>query len=95
MAWRLGCWAAEGNKYFSKLYASQNLSLVDGRKFTLNISRNNAELIRSVNMPESRKAIEATGSIIGTSTPEELAEILRRDMMCVAKAAATAGIKPE
>jgi tripartite-type tricarboxylate transporter receptor subunit TctC len=58
-------------------------------------SRLHAELLRVVALPDTRKAIEATGSTIATSSPEELAEIIRRDMVSVAKAAEVAGVKPE
>jgi tripartite-type tricarboxylate transporter receptor subunit TctC len=59
------------------------------------VERLHGELVRVVNQPETRKTIEATGSIISTSTPAELAALIQRDLVSVAKSAAIAGIKPE
>lgn len=55
------------------------------------IERLNTELARIIQLPEVREGRQAVGAQVVSSTPEELAEIVRRDLDTWAKAARTAG----
>lgn len=59
------------------------------------VTRLNTEVVRIVNTPDARAKIESSGSVVAPSSPEELAEIVKRDLEKVARAVKLAGIKPE
>jgi tripartite-type tricarboxylate transporter receptor subunit TctC len=59
------------------------------------VARLNREIVAAVKAPESRRAIDASGSIVSTSTPEELDAMVRRDVAYFARAVEASGIKPE
>ncbi len=59
------------------------------------VQRLNAEMVKIVTSPDVRAKIEASGSIVSPSTPEELGEIVKRDIVSVGKVVKLVGIKPE
>lgn len=59
------------------------------------VARLNAEIVRIVNLPESRKVIEGFGSVVSTSTPEELGDVVKRSIASVGRVVKLTGIKPE
>ena len=59
------------------------------------VQRLNAEMVKVVTSPGPRAKIEASGTVISPSTPEELGEIVKRDIASVARVVKLSGIKPE
>jgi tripartite-type tricarboxylate transporter receptor subunit TctC len=59
------------------------------------VTKLNSEMVKIVTQPDVKAKIEATGSVVAPSTPEELAEMVRRDIVSVAKVVKLVGIKPE
>ncbi len=59
------------------------------------VQRLNAEMVKIVTSPDVRAKIEASGAIVSPSTPEELGEIVKRDIVSVGKVVKLVGIKPE
>jgi tripartite-type tricarboxylate transporter receptor subunit TctC len=59
------------------------------------VSRLNAEIIRSMKVPEIRAKAEEIGFVVATGSPAELAESVRRDIALVKRIIDTAGIKLE
>lgn len=59
------------------------------------VQRLNAEMVRIVTSPDVRAKIEASGTVVSPSTPEELADMVRRDIVSVGKVVKMVGIKPE
>jgi tripartite-type tricarboxylate transporter receptor subunit TctC len=59
------------------------------------VQRLNIEISRAVTAPDLKDKIDALGFIPVTSTPEELAEILKRGLDIAGKIIRTAGIEPE
>jgi tripartite-type tricarboxylate transporter receptor subunit TctC len=59
------------------------------------VQRLNAEMVRIVTTPDVRAKIEASGTVVSPSTPEELGEMVRRDVVSVGKVVKLVGIKPE
>jgi tripartite-type tricarboxylate transporter receptor subunit TctC len=59
------------------------------------VDRLNAEIIKAINNPEVLSRMDALGLVVVTSTPEELAASLKRDLERTAAIVKAAGIKPE
>jgi tripartite-type tricarboxylate transporter receptor subunit TctC len=59
------------------------------------VTRLNNEMVKIAHQPDVRAKIEASGSVVSTSTPEELGDMVRRDIVSVAKVVKMVGIKPE
>jgi tripartite-type tricarboxylate transporter receptor subunit TctC len=59
------------------------------------VQRLNVEMVKIVTSPDARAKIEASGTVVNPSTPQELAEMVKRDIVSVAKVVKRAGIKPE
>jgi tripartite-type tricarboxylate transporter receptor subunit TctC len=59
------------------------------------VQRLNTEMVKIVTNPGIRAKIEASGSVVSPSTPEELAEIVKRDLASVGRVVKLTGIKPE
>jgi len=59
------------------------------------LARLNAELVKVLNLPEIRARSDDFGFALGTSTPEELGALLKRDLATVAKIVKAANIQPE
>ncbi len=57
--------------------------------------RLNAEMVKIVTSPGPRAKIEASGTVVSPSTPDELAELVKRDLASVARVVKLTGIKPE
>lgn len=59
------------------------------------VQRLNTEMVRIVTNPATRAKIEGSGSVVSPSTPEELAELVKRDLAATARVVKLTGIKPE
>ncbi len=59
------------------------------------VARLNSEIVRIINTPDVRAKIEASGSVVSPSTPEELGALVKANIATVAQLAKTAGIHPE
>ncbi len=59
------------------------------------LARLHAELVKALNAPEVRSKSQDMGFVIGTSSPEEFAAQLKRDLEIAGKVVKTAGIEPE
>jgi tripartite-type tricarboxylate transporter receptor subunit TctC len=59
------------------------------------VTRLNTEIVKIVNQPEVRAKVEASGSVVAPTSPEALADIVKRDFEKVARAVKLVGIKPE
>jgi tripartite-type tricarboxylate transporter receptor subunit TctC len=59
------------------------------------VQRLNAEMVKIVTSPDVRAKIEASGTVVSPSTPEELGDMVKRDIVSVAKVVKLVGIKPE
>jgi tripartite-type tricarboxylate transporter receptor subunit TctC len=55
----------------------------------------NTALVKGLNAPDTRKRLEADGSELRTSTPEEFARVIKADTEKWTKLIRAAGIKPE
>lgn len=59
------------------------------------VTRLNTEIAKIVNTPEVRAKAQAIGFVVGTTTPEELTDLIKRAIANVAKIVKAAGIQPE
>ncbi len=59
------------------------------------VMRVNAALVKGLQSADTRKSMEADGSEVVTSTPEEFADFIKRDTERWARVIKSAGIKPE
>ena len=59
------------------------------------VTRLNAEMVKALHMPEVRAALENQSLQVIASSPEELAETIRRELPVYARAVKAAGITPE
>ncbi|MFM9969120.1 MAG: Bug family tripartite tricarboxylate transporter substrate binding protein [Burkholderiales bacterium] len=59
------------------------------------VQRLNAEMVKIVTSPDIRAKIEASGTVVSPSTPEELGDMVKRDIVSVGKVVKLVGIKPE
>jgi tripartite-type tricarboxylate transporter receptor subunit TctC len=59
------------------------------------VLRLNAEIVKSLQMPDVRAVLDKQSLIVIASTPEELAEQIRRELPVYARAVKAAGIQPE
>ena len=59
------------------------------------VQRLNGEIVKALNLPDVRAALEAQSLIIIGSTPEELTEQMKAEMPIYAKVVKAAGIQPE
>lgn len=59
------------------------------------VRRLNAEITKTMNQPEVRTKARDIGFVARTGTPEELAEMVKRDIETVAKIVKAVGIRPE
>ncbi len=59
------------------------------------LGRLHAELVKALNNPEVRAKSNDMGFVIGTSTPEEFAAQIRRDLDVAAKIVKASGVQPE
>ena len=58
-------------------------------------ARMQAELVKSMNAPEIRGALEELSILPGTSTPAELAELIRTEIAALRALAKRIGLEPE
>lgn len=59
------------------------------------VTQINAALVKGLRSPEMRKHVEADGSVLHTSTPQEFARLIRTDTEKWSRLVKAAGIKPE
>ncbi|MBI3067773.1 MAG: tripartite tricarboxylate transporter substrate binding protein [Betaproteobacteria bacterium] len=59
------------------------------------VTQINAAVVKGLQSPEMRKRLEADGSVLHTSTPQEFARLIRSDTEKWLRLVKTAGIKPE
>ena len=59
------------------------------------VTRLNAAMLEALGMPDVRSALESQSLQIIASSPEDLAETIRRELPVYAKAVKAAGIQPE
>ncbi len=59
------------------------------------VRRLNAEIIKAINQPDVISRMDALGLVVETSTPEELAAEVKRDLERTAQIVKAAGIQPE
>ena len=59
------------------------------------VLRLNGEIVKALQMPEVRAALDKQSLIVIASTPEELAEQIKRELPVYARAVKAAGIQPE
>jgi tripartite-type tricarboxylate transporter receptor subunit TctC len=57
--------------------------------------RLNAEIVKSLQLPDVRAALDKQSLIVIASSPEELAEQIKRELPIYARAVKAAGIQPE
>lgn len=59
------------------------------------VTQVNAAVVKGLQSPEMRKRLEADGSVLHTSTPQEFARLIRTDTEKWSRLVKAAGIKPE
>ena len=59
------------------------------------VQRLNTEMVKIVTSAAVRAKLEASGTVVSPSSPDELAEVVKRDLASVARVVKLTGIKPE
>ena len=59
------------------------------------VQRLYTEIMKIMRLPETHAKLEATGFVVSTGTAEDVAAMIRRDMVFFGKAVKAAGIQPE
>jgi tripartite-type tricarboxylate transporter receptor subunit TctC len=59
------------------------------------VHRLNTEIVRIMNTPEVKSKAEQIGFIASTNTPEQFADMIKRDLVSMEKVVKAAGIQPE
>jgi tripartite-type tricarboxylate transporter receptor subunit TctC len=59
------------------------------------VARLSEEIVKGMSVPDVRAKMEAIGFVVTTSTPGELADMVKRSVAITAKLVKTAGIEPE
>ena len=59
------------------------------------VQRLNAEIVKAAKGPDVRGKAQDVGLVMGTSAPEEMTQIIRRDIATTTRMVQAAGIKPE
>jgi len=59
------------------------------------VARLNKEIVGAMSQPDIRTKLEAIGFVVSTSSPSELADMVRRSVAITGKLVRTAGIEPE
>jgi tripartite-type tricarboxylate transporter receptor subunit TctC len=59
------------------------------------VKRLNAEIVKALHAPDSRAKLDAGGMPVTGTSPEEFAEMIRKDTDTIGKISSTAGIQPE